>query len=129
MKCRLCGKFFNVESSFMTLFAFPEICPICTNKYQPIVKQELIPINMGELNYIYIYDIPLNLEYRNYLDRHLKLIYIYLLSSKYGFDLIIFIDNNSIKDIEDWGNIVNEYERVVFFSLNYYDFSIYNFLY
>ncbi|MDD4069978.1 MAG: hypothetical protein PHF05_05960, partial [Candidatus Izemoplasmatales bacterium] len=66
---------------------------------------------------------------RKYLDRHLKLIYIYLLSSKYGFDLIIFIDNNSIKDIEDWGNFVNEYERVVFFSLNYYDFSIYNFLY
>ena len=89
MKCRLCGKFFNVESSFMTLFAFPEICPICTNKYQPIVKQELIPINMGELNYIYIYDIPLNLEHRIYLDRHLKLIYIYLLSSKYDFDLII----------------------------------------
>lgn len=129
MKCRLCSKFFNLNMSFSFIFSFPEICPECKEKFEPRVYQEIIPIDEGEIVYIYLYDMPLNLVQKNYLDRHLKIIYQHLIKSFNQYEIIIFLDYANYNNLNDWIMLIKPFKKILFFSLVYYDLTLSNFLY
>ncbi|MFA7076145.1 MAG: hypothetical protein WC152_05700 [Candidatus Izemoplasmatales bacterium] len=121
MKCRLCEKIFNVNSSFTTLFYFPEICPECNKKYTPYLKTEVYPIDYGEITYIYLYDMPLNLVQRNYLDKHFVLFFKYLEENYHLFDICLVIDSSIKSYLAEYGSLIKSFGNILFFSLTYID--------
>lgn len=129
MKCRLCSKFFNLDMDFSFIFYFPEICPECKIKFEPEIHQEVIPIDEGEIVYLYLYDIPLNLVQKNYLDRHLKIIYQYLIKSFNGYEITLFLDYGNYNNLNDWIMLIKPFKKILLFSLVYYDLTVTNFLY
>ncbi len=123
MKCRLCEKFFNLDSSFIFLFSFPEICPSCKIKFHNELKIEKIPIDQGEITYIYLYDFNLNLVQRNYLDRYHTIFFEFVINRINAFDLIIFLDDYIFNDIMNWWGLFTHFGNILLCSLTFYDFS------
>lgn len=115
--------------SFSFIFSFPEICPICMKKYEPMIYQEVIPIDNGEIIYLYLYDVPLNLMQKNYLDRHLKLIYQHLFKSAMNYEVILFLDFDTYNNLDDWILLIKPFKKILFFSISHYDLTQNRFLY
>jgi hypothetical protein len=127
MICKLCEEPFNLDLNFSSLFSFPEICPECEIKFRPALKREVIPINNGEVTYLYLYDLNLSYKQRQYLDRRLKIIYKYLMKHEEEFDIIILLDDYTIKKVVNSWRLIEPFKSICFFSLKYYDLSYYNF--
>ena len=123
MKCVLCEEFFNIEMLFSSLFSFPDICPKCKIKYEPQIKSEVFPIDLGEITYIYLYDFPINYKQRNYLYRYYKIFYKFILVHKVDYELFVFLDNQELKTINKWLKYLKPFQKIVFFSLTYTDFT------
>lgn len=128
MKCRLCEEYFNTDNSFSFLFHFPEICPTCKIKYKATINHEIIPIDRGEIHYIYLYDLPLNLVQRNYLDRFLFLIFDYLKKEQNKCEIMIFIDDLVLKEMAKCWPLLKPFNKIMFCSLRYLDIINWNFL-
>jgi ABC-type molybdate transport system substrate-binding protein len=130
MICALCKEVFNVSEGFEFIFSFPKICPTCQIKYQPSLKQVVIPIENGEITYFYLYEQNLlNLEQRNYLDRHLKLIYESVIKSEDKTKTVIFLDFQVLSQAKYWLKYLLPMKKIVFFSLEYLDLSYQNIFY
>lgn len=122
MQCKLCKEIFNLNLSYEFLFSFPEICPQCTKKYQPHLREEKIPIDGGEITYYYLYETnSLNYDQQFYLDRNLKIIYKKL--SLVDDEVIIFLDYSEMKTIKTWLRFVLPMRKITFFSLVYHDLT------
>jgi hypothetical protein len=128
MKCKICEGHFNTNNSFSFLFYFPEICPSCEHKYKAETNKEFIPIDGGEICYIYLYDLPLNLVQRNYLERNLKIIYKQLKKDFEKYELFLMIDDFLIKEMADYWPLISPFKRICFFSLQYLDIMNWKFL-
>lgn len=128
MKCKICEEYFNTHNSFSFLFYFPEICPSCEIKYKVEINKEIIPIDGGEIHYIYLYDLPLNLVQRNYLERNLKIIYRQLKKDFEKYELFIMIDDFLIKEMAIYWPLLSSFRRICFFSLQYLDIMNWKFL-
>ena len=128
MRCKLCDNFFNTDNGFAFLFYFPEICPNCEVKYKPDLKKEIVPIDEGEIHYYYLYDLPLNLSQRSYLDRNLKTIYKKVLKFSSSYELVILIDDFLLKEMATVWYLLKPFKRICFFSLQYLDISNWKFL-
>jgi len=123
MKCRICEKHFNLDSSFTFLFYFPEICPSCKERFNPEIKLEKIPVDNGEITLIYFYDFFINLIQRNYLDRYHTIFYKFFLKSLSSYEMIIFLDDSLFSNLASWWELIVPFENILFCSLTYYDFS------
>jgi hypothetical protein len=117
MKCKICQNIFQVDTSFTFLFKFPEICPECKKKYHPILKDEVIPTDYGLVTYYYLYDFPISLQQRNYLDRNLKLFYKYLLKQYKKYDLFLILDDFVIKGLSINTNLILSFGLLNIFSV------------
>ena len=124
MKCKICQNVFQVDSSFSFLFKFPEICPECERKYKPIIKEEVIPIDYGLVTYCYLYDFPVNLLQRNYLDRNLKYFYMYLIKQHEKYDLFFILDDFILKDLSINSRLIIPFGNILIFSLVYHDLTL-----
>ncbi|MGD9963750.1 MAG: hypothetical protein AB7E16_01425 [Candidatus Izemoplasmatales bacterium] len=124
MKCKICQSIFQVDTSFTFLFKFPEICPECKKKYHPILKDEVIPTDYGLVTYYYLYDFPISLQQRNYLDRNLKLFYKYLLKQYKKYDLFLILDDFVIKGLSINTNLILSFGNILIFSLVYHDLTL-----
>jgi len=130
MRCSLCKEIFNVPEIFDCIFSFPKICPYCQSKYDPILKEEIIPIDNGEIAYLYLYEQnSLNLEQRNYLDRNLKVIYLHLIKNSSGAETLVFLDFQSLNTLKNWIIYLLPMQQIIFFSLDYFDLSYFKILY
>lgn len=128
MRCKLCGNFFNTDNGFAFLFYFPEICPDCEVKFKQNLKKEIVPIDEGEIHYYYLYDLPLNLSQRTYLDRNLKEIYKKVLMFCSDYELVILIDDHLLKEMAKFWCLLKPFKKICFFSLQYLDISNWKFL-
>ncbi|MCF7923885.1 MAG: hypothetical protein K9L64_02115 [Candidatus Izimaplasma sp.] len=118
MLCRLCSSFYIEEESFENLFNFDSICENCKIKYEPKLNFEIIPIDLGEIHYYYLYEnIKLNLSQSDILDKYLDIIYRELINQKNNYGLVVFLDDNLLNNIIDLKIISSNYTKTFLFSL------------
>ncbi len=126
MKCRLCDQYFVSETSFGSLFLFEELCDRCKLIYMPQPTSELIPIDVGELNYTYYFpDNLLSVNQKEYLMCTTKEIYRTIRENMKEYNAIIIIEDYEYDTFSEWFTIIKNFKKILFISLSYFFFDKY----
>jgi len=126
MICEVCRKVFSPELRFSTLFRPQSICPDCLSMYRPGWHHERIPYAFGVIDYISVYDFE-NPDYHQetalyrYMDKCFNL----AIFNHSEYDLVVLIGLNEFERMEQWMPLVHCCQKVLFLSLFYHDFIIY----
>ena len=116
MKCKLCGKFFSYETSFKNLFKNYEICEECKLYYTPKLSEENIPIDYGNIRYLYLYDeLKINVIQNEYLLKHFHILYNEI--EPYFDSIILIMDHLDFENIQKHIQLIIAFRQVVFVSL------------
>ena len=100
----------------MNLFKIDDICNECKEKYQPKIIYEVIPISQGILEYYYLYDeIILNQKQKDYLSKHLHLLYEYILNK--SSNLVLWINLDNINEVKKSLKYILGFRKIAFMSL------------
>ena len=126
MKCNICNRYFINRSSFLNLLKFPELCDDCKRKYKLLERNEIIPIDYGEVTYTYFLETnTLNINNQIFLMMHAKDLYQKLERYKNEFSAIIFIENYEFDTFDEWFCVIKNFSKIMFISLVFFDFSKY----
>jgi hypothetical protein len=126
MECKICRHPFTSEITFATLFLPVKICPKCRSRFVPGWHRERIPIFHGVFDYLAIFSEE-NLDYQQgmWLFRHMEKCFKLAIYAQYTYELVLFVDELDFATAEAWIPTVLSFEKVLVFSLFYYDFSRY----
>ncbi|MDD3126204.1 MAG: hypothetical protein WC363_03825 [Candidatus Izemoplasmatales bacterium] len=129
MECRICGKYFNEEITFASLFVPRTICPRCKTIFVPKIYHECIPFTKGIINYFSIYDFENN-DYRQdtWLFKNMDKCFCLAINSQSDYDIIICIGPVEYETATDWLPVLVAYHRILMISLFYYAFERYEYL-
>jgi len=126
MKCALCDCFIYQETSIDNLFHFQDICDQCIEKYAPHHDFEVIPIDLGTVTYHYLFkDRNINVKQREYLMKHMRILYKFCLENNDQKRTIIFIDSDFLRFSKEESLLLKGFGNIVILSLVRYDFDDY----
>lgn len=103
-----------------------KICHECENLFSPGWFHEQIPYAYGVLEYRSIYDFE-NLDYHQetVLYENMDKCFNFAIYNQSEFGFILLIGEKEYQSIDEWFFLVKRFDKVLFLSLFYYDFSVY----
>ncbi len=126
MICRLCGEVFLPELTFATLFRPPWCCPACRDAHRPGWFEEAIPFSGGIIDYRYVYEDENHDPYlETWLFRNMEKCFNLAIArqSEYGF--VLLIGEREYAMAAGWLPFLRGFGKVLFLSLFWHDFSLY----
>jgi hypothetical protein len=126
MECRICGKIFLPELTFVTLFHLIPNCPECVRRFRPGFFEESIPYQGGMMDYAYVFDeFNEDPQREDWLFRHMDKCFNLAIfkQSQYGFVLIL--GETEFASAPEWLPFLQGFEKVLVVSLFRHDFAIY----
>lgn len=119
MICKLCHKYFLDKDDFFNIFSFNQLCPTCKEHYKPKILFEVIPIDLGQVDYYYLYEnMGLNLHYQAFLSRYLSKLFVLMIEKQDDYDLFIYLDDSSYHYWSEINLFLSSFRSVFMFSLN-----------
>lgn len=115
MICKICKNIYPQETSFVTLFAFDNICPSCQKINQIPYSMESIPLDRGTLDYIILFSeafIPENQEIM-YMQKYEKPLKLAIYGMK-RYDIILYVDSIESNDFSYWFPLIKDFGNLLF---------------
>ena len=126
MQCKICRQFVIEKKSFIGLFKFPPICEVCKKKYQLKERYEVFPVDYGEIYYKYYLETnSLSIDDLRFILFNAGIIYEEIIKNKNKQMMIIFIENYEYETFKEWFPVIKNFSKIMFISLEYFDFSKY----
>lgn len=126
MICKVCGAPFSNQLSFKTMYHIQHLCHDCILKYHPLYAYEVIPIDLGVIEYESVYDFDeSDPRKKRFLYRYMKKYFQDFKLYQMSDYLILFIDDAEYVNFLDWFPAIKAFKSFKFYSLFYYDWSFY----
>ncbi len=126
MICHLCEQYQVETLRFNTLFVYKPFCLTCEKKYFPRFYQEIIPCEYDEILYNFVYQESMpSIRHNRLLFRHMKVYFRLIDAGNYEEGIKIIIDFIEMRNFQDWFPFIKGMGKVYFFSLFYYDLTVF----
>ncbi|PKL00511.1 MAG: hypothetical protein CVV56_05920 [Tenericutes bacterium HGW-Tenericutes-1] len=126
MICKVCDKIYSNHLSFRTMYQISILCPECTIKYKPSYSYEVIPIDLGIIEYFSVYDFEENNpRTKRFLYRYMRNYLIDLDKNMLIDSVFIFVDDTEYLNFSQWFPVMKKFRFLRIYSLFYFEWSLY----